>query len=70
MIEYEEELEEKQCLINEYVIIIGDDKINTELVNKANKKYTEQIDPSKHTYKEKVGKRLLNKLNNKIKELE
>lgn len=70
MIEYEEELEQKQCLIDEYEKIIGDDKLNNEVINKANKKYIEQIDPSKSTYKERVGKRLLNKLNNKIKSLQ
>lgn len=70
MIEYEEELEQKQCLIDEYETIIGDDKLNNEVINKANKKYIEQIDPSKSTYKERVGKRLLNKLNNKIKSLQ
>jgi uncharacterized membrane-anchored protein YjiN (DUF445 family) len=69
IIEYEEEIEQKQCLIDEYESIIGDDKLNNELIKKANTKYTEKTDPSKDTYKERAGKRLLKKLNNKLKEI-
>ena len=69
MIEYEEEIEEKQCLIDEYQAIIGDDKLNNEILEKSNKKYIQQIDPSKLKYKEKVANRLIKKLNNIVKQL-
>ena len=66
MIEYEEEIEEKDNIIDEYKKKIGNDQINEEVIKRGKEK--SEFDPNKIKYKNKIVSRLIQKAQSTIQQ--
>ena len=61
MIDYIDIIEEKESIIDEYKILIGDEKVNQEIIEKGKNKSYDNDDPTKSRQKKRIISDLLKK---------
>jgi hypothetical protein len=61
MIDYIDIIEEKESIIDEYKILIGDEKVNQEIIEKGKNKSYDNNDPMKSRQKKRIISDLLKK---------